>query len=81
MKKKCSIKINGITLIALVVTIFILIILVVISINAVQGENSLIGLTYEVEEHQANATASDSDALSKYDQIIANAMAANGGGQ
>ena len=41
---------NGITLIALVVTIVILIILTTISINAIFGENGLIGKAKQAKE-------------------------------
>ena len=69
---------RGITLIALVVTIVVLIILAVISINAVLGENGLIRQAERASEFQTNAEASDSEVLSEYDKIIANAMAGKG---
>ena len=73
---------RGITLIALVVTIVVLIILATISINAVLGENGLIKQAERGAQYQANAEAKDGEALSEYDQIIANALAGveNGGG-
>ncbi len=43
------------------------------------GENGLIKQAERASEFQANAEASDSEALSKYDKTIANAMAGNGG--
>ncbi len=75
---------RGITLIALVVTIVVLIILATISINAVLGDDGLIKQAERARDIQANAEASDSEALSEYDQMIANAMAdieGNGGSQ
>ena len=54
-KKMQEKKINntrGITLIALVVTIIVLIILAGISINATFGENGIIGRTQEAERMQ-----------------------------
>ena len=72
---------RGITLIALVVTIVVLIILATISINAVLGENGLVRQAEKAGDMQANAEASDSEALSEYDKIVANALAeANGNG-
>ena len=63
-------------------TIVVLIILATVSINAVMGENGLIKQAEKAGQYQANAEASDSEALESFDQDIANAMAGiegNGG--
>ena len=54
---------QGITLIALVVTIVVLIILATISINAVLGENGLIRKAEKAKEVQENSTIADEEAL------------------
>ena len=69
---------NGITLIALVVTIVILIILATISINLVFSENGIISKAESAEKFQTNAVASDRDAMDTYKQYIANAVAGSG---
>ena len=66
---------KGITLVALVVTIVILIILATISINAVLGENGLIRRAEKAAEYQANAEKSESDAI---DQLLHQAGVATG---
>ena len=63
IKKSMNNTTSGITLIALVITIVILIILATISINAVMGENGLIKRTEKAAEMQANAEASEKDAI------------------
>lgn len=64
MSKKNSNQ-NGITLIALVVTIIVLIILATISINAVLGENGLIKKAEQAKEIQANAEAKEAEEMNK----------------
>ena len=74
---------KGITLIALVVTIVVLIILATVSINAVMGETGLIRQAEKGAQFQANAEVADGEKLDTFDQHIANAMgenAGNGGG-
>lgn len=64
MSKKNSNQ-KGITLIALVVTIIVLIILATISINAVLGENGLIKIAEQAKEIQANAEAKEAEEMNK----------------
>ena len=66
---------GGITLIALVVTIVVLIILATVSINAVFGDNGLIRQAEEARDHQANAVASDEEAMARLEQEYANVIA------
>ena len=68
-------KSKGITLIALVVTIVVLIILATISINAVMGDDGLIKRAEQASQHQANAEASESDAI---DELLYQAGVATG---
>ena len=75
MKKRELKQEKAITLIALVVTIVVLIILATISINAVMGENGIIKKAELASQMQANAVASDEDALAKLEQEYANAVA------
>jgi len=70
---------KGITLIALVVTIIVLIILATISINLVFNENGIIKKAQRAKEFQANGEASDQERIDIYDQHIANALAGKGG--
>ena len=70
MKKRQN---RGITLIALVVTIVVLIILATISINAVWGDDGLIKRAEQASQHQANAEASDNDAMGILDKYITDA--------
>ena len=66
---------DGITLIALVVTIVVLIILATVSINAVMGDDGLIKRAEQASQHQANAEAADSDAI---DELLYQAGVATG---
>ena len=50
---------NGITLIALVVTIVVLIMLATVSINAVLGQNGIIKKTKQAKEMYSNSIAKD----------------------
>ena len=65
---------RGITLIALVVTIVVLIILATISINAVVGENGLIRKAQEAKELYDNSTIAEEEAMNtlmeQYDNAI-----------
>ena len=56
---------HGITLIALVVTIVILIILATISIGSLFGENGLIKKAQEAKQYQANAISMEQGAMDK----------------
>ena len=59
-----------------------MIILATISINAVLGDDGLIKRAEQASQHQANAEAADSEAMSELDQHLANAiagMSGNGG--
>lgn len=70
-------KSNGITLIALVVTIVVLIILAVISINVVLGEDGILKQAERARDFQANAEASDREALSELNKYLANTIGEN----
>ena len=63
---------KGITLIALVVTIVVLIILATISINVVLGEDGLIQKAEKASQMQVNAEAADQDAIKQFDQLVIN---------
>jgi len=65
---------KGITLIALVVTIVVLIILATISINAVLGEDGLIKKAQQAKEVHANAVAAEEEAMNLLLQQYENAM-------
>ena len=70
---------NGITLIALVVTIVVLIILATVSINAVLGQNGIIGKAKQAKESYEKSVKAEDTAM----QELANEMAeydTNGGG-
>ena len=70
---------NGITLIALVVTIMVLIILATVSINAVLGQNGIIGKAKQAKESYEKSVKAEDTAM----QELANEMAeydTNGGG-
>ena len=69
---------SGITLVALAVTIVILIILAVISINIVFGEDGMINQAEKAKEHQANAEIEDNEKLGMLDNSIKEYM--NSGG-
>ena len=71
---------NGITLIALVVTIVILIILATISIGVLFGENGLIKKAQEAKQHQSNAVAMEEGEMDKLAEEYANIMASEGNG-
>ena len=54
---------SGITLIALVVTIVVLIILATVSINAVLGQNGIIGKAQQAKEIYSNSIAKDNEEM------------------
>ena len=70
---------KGITLIALVVTIVILIILATVSISALFGENGLIKKAQEARDHQSNAITSEEEDLNRLTAEFANVMADGSG--
>ena len=70
---------KGITLVALVVTIVVLIILAVISVQAVFSDSGIIKQAEKAAAAQANAEASDSEAMGEFEQHLINAMGGNGG--
>ena len=57
---------NGITLVALVVTIVVLLILAGVSISLVLGNNGLINKTKEAKNATANATANEAYLFNEY---------------
>ena len=61
---------RGITLIALVITIVILIILATVAINAAFGDSGLISQAEKAAEYQANAEASDSKMINDATEYI-----------
>lgn len=61
---------NGITLIALVVTIVVLLILAGISINMTLGNNGIITKAKEARNAMSNATTSDNEFLNSLDDFI-----------
>ena len=72
MNKLRSIK--GITLIALVITIVILIILAGITINLIIGENGLLGKAKEAGEKSKNAANEENATLREYENWIDNEL-------
>ena len=70
---------SGITLVALVVTIAILIILAVISINIVFNEGGIVNQAEKAKEHQANADAQDKEMMGKLDNELAEYVNGNKG--
>ena len=67
---------KGITLIALVVTIVVLIILATVSINAVLGQNGIIGKAKQAKEMYSNSIAKDNEEMDR----LLNEMAQYNGG-
>ena len=61
---------KGITLIALVVTIVVLIILATVSINAVLGQNGIIGKAERAKEVQEDAGKREDTAMEEYEDFI-----------
>ncbi len=66
---------KGITLVALVVTIVVLIILATVSISAVVGDNGIIAKAKLAKNMYANSVESEQDAMDELFQEYANAMA------
>lgn len=64
----------GITLIALVVTIVILIILATISVNMVFGDNGLIAKARDAREHQTNAVEWDTQEIGRLEEEYNNSL-------
>ena len=76
-KLKCNLKRNfrkqkGITLIALIITIVILIILATITINIAFGDNGLIKRAQDARDLYANESASELDVLNEVDEYLKN---------
>ena len=69
---------NGITLVALVVTIVILIILATVTINTAFGENGLIKQAQKAKDMASNAVAKENDEINKLEQELANIMGEDG---
>lgn len=65
---------KGITLVALVVTIVVLIILAGVSMSLVLGDNGLIGRANQAKNMQANAEAHDQQQLNEADAYLANVL-------
>ena len=65
---------NGVTLIALIVTIIVLIILAAVSIQLTIGDNGIINHAKEAAKVQANAEARDIELLNTAVQYIDNAI-------
>ena len=74
LKRKMLNKENGITLVALVVTIVILIILATVTINAVLGENGLIRKAQQAKEIQEQATKNEEEGMNTLLGEFAEAM-------
>ena len=65
-KKKRNLQETGITLIALVVTIIILLILAGVTVSLVVGQNGLLGRAQVASNTMANATANEITQMGKY---------------
>ena len=72
MKNKRILKERGITLIALVVTIVVLLILAGVSLNAIFSENGIIKRAQDAQNKMNNARESDLNALNDLDKWINN---------
>ena len=71
---------KGITLVALVITIVILIILATVAINFAFGNNGLINRAEDAKKYYANDTAYTEEALSSVESYIDGIIGENGGG-
>ena len=71
-------KSEGITLVALVVTIVIMIILATVSISAVFGENGLITKAKEVSDKQSNVIRTEEEELNRVTAEYTNIMSTDG---
>ena len=78
--KRNYLKENGITLIALVVTIVVLLILAGVSINAIFSENGIIKRAKDAQNRMNNAQESDLNALNDLDKWINNQVNGTTGG-
>lgn len=72
---------KGITLVALVITIVILIILATVAINFAFGNNGLINRASDAEEYYANDTAYTDESLSNVESYIDGIIGENGGSE
>ena len=75
MKVKRMERNSGITLVALVVSIMVIIILATVSINAVLGENGIIKKAQLAKDMQANSVAAEGEAMDTLLEEYANMMA------
>ena len=73
LKQKLVKKESGITLIALVITIIVLLILAGVSIAMLTGENGIITQAQRAEEETENATTNEANILRRYENYIYNA--------
>ena len=80
MKNKRILKERGITLIALVVTIVVLLILAGVSLNAIFSENGIIKRAKDAQNRMNNAQESDLNALNDLDKWIDNQENGTAGG-
>lgn len=71
---------NGITLVALVVTIVVLLILAGVSINLVLGNNGIIAKAKEARDKSAQASQNDLIAMNELAQAIEGSLSGNNGG-
>ena len=71
---------KGITLVALVITIVILIILATVAINFAFGNNGLINRAEDAQKYYANDTAYTEEALTNVESYIDGILGENGGG-
>ena len=78
--KRNYLKENGITLIALVVTIVVLLILAGVSINALFGDSGIIEKAKDAQNRMNNAQESDLNALNDLDKWIDNQVNGTAGG-
>ena len=78
--KRNYLKETGITLIALVVTIVVLLILAGVSINALFGDNGIIEKAKDAQNRMNNAQESDLNALNDLDKWIDNQVNGTAGG-
>lgn len=74
MEKNTNSKERGITLIALVITVIILIILATVTLNVVLGEGGLIEKAQLAKDMTLNATAKEEEGLAKLEEEFANIM-------
>ena len=74
MERNTNIKEKGITLIALVITVVILIILATVTLNVVLGEGGLIERAQLAKDMSLNATAAEEEGLAKLEEEFANIM-------